>query len=326
MNNNKLPSHIAHIRGTEPGPRVVVFGGTHGDETTGVLVVQQILRALHLDSEIPSGFSVSPLIKGDLFLGIGNPGAVTADTRSVSGVRDLNRCFHESFFSNQEAMQLPDQQRAFELKDLLASADYFFDLHSVSTKETIPFVGLTTFSKGHAEICSHIPVHHILDVSTILGRDVGLPPEVKLEQTPTTCSWVNRHGGIGLCYEMGYQKDETSVPGALEVLVNLLKQVGIVDSSFHETLSLDSNKEKLVIPNQQVYRLVHCERNKFKNFSYTDPRYAKSFTPVKAGELIGCYDDGEEIRVSTNGLLAFPAGPQTLNINQSLFYLAIPID
>lgn len=237
--------------------------------------------------------------------------------------RDLNRCFHESFFTSTEALQIPDQARALQLKDLLAQADYFFDLHSVSTKDTIPFVGLTTWTSGHALICREIPVRYIVDVNSILGQDVGIPSE-SLEQTPTTCSWVNRHGGMGLCYEMGYQKDPDSVSSALSVITHLLEHVCVVDRRFRDKFPLSVESAQM-IPDQHVIRLVHCERNAFKDFHYVDSRYTKNFLPVQAGELIGVYRDGQEVRVPRDGLLVFPAGEATLEYNKSLFYLGIPI-
>lgn len=322
LSRDQIPKSICLICGTESGPRVVVFGGTHGDETTGIQVVQNLLEALGVPKDFSKKSFFSPLVRGDLFLGIGNPEAVALHKRSVSGVRDLNRCFHESFFESDEAMRLPDQQRAVDLKDLLASADYFFDLHSVSVKETVPFVGLTTFSLRHADICRFIPVHHVLDVNSILGQDVGLPDE-NIEQTPTTCSWVNRHGGIGLTYEMGYQGDENSVLDATSVIVNLLIAIGTVHESLREQLNVKKQTEQF---DQCVYRLIHCERNRFCGFQYANPRYTKSFTSVKSGECIGWYQDGERVFARADGLLVFPAGVHTLDRNQSIFYLAIPTE
>lgn len=321
MHAGNLPSFVCHVRGTAPGPRVVVFGGTHGDETMGVRVVLDVLAALGAPPGEPAGHIESSLVSGNLFLGIGNPEAVALGQRSVSGVRDLNRCFHETFFDSPEALRIPDQKRAAELKDLLASADYFFDLHSVSAKETVPFVGLTTFSPRHAQVCRFIPVHYILNVEAVLGQDVGLPAS-DLVQTPTTCSWVNCHGGVGLAYEMGYQGDATSVSRATAVLVNLLMRIGAASPALAEQLHVRPPEEQ----SQRVYRLVHCERNRFRGFRYAHPRYTKSFVPVRAGELIGHYEDGEEVHTIAHGVLAFPAGEHTLLTNQSLFYLAVPME
>lgn len=323
MQKNSLPSHVCHLQGNTSGPRVVIFGGTHGDETTGVEVIQAILKALNLPVETPSGSHQIEGISGDLYLAIGNPLAVEKGRRSVSGIRDLNRCFHETFFDDPIQMQLVDQQRAAELKELLASADFFFDLHSVSTEETIPFVGLTTFTDRHADICSQIPVEYVVNVHAILGDDVG-NKVINIEQTPTTCSWVNRHGGVGLCYEMGYQKDFTSVSRTLAVLMNLLKHVGSISSLFAEQMGVDLNEYTFYAENQRIYKLIHCERNQFKEFQYADPRFKKSFTAVKKGELIGIYEDGEHVDASFDGLIVFPAGEHTLSYNPSLFYLAVP--
>lgn len=320
-----VPSFVCHLRGRSGGPRVVILGGTHGDETTGVEVVRIILDRLGLDSSVPNGTHESAFVRGDLFLGIGNPEAVAGGTRSVSGIRDLNRCFHEVFFASEKEMQLPDQKRAAQLKDLLASADYLIDLHSVSAERSTPFVGLTTFSKKHAHLCSFIPVRYILNVHAILGQDIGLVLP-SLEQTPTTCSWVNRYGGAGLAYEMGSQKDPTSVLRALQTLLFILKGIGSIDERFLETIGVTIDLSLTDVSRQVVYRLVTCERNLFKGFTFAHDRYTESWLPVQAGELIGCYQDGEEVRVHQTGRLIFIAGKHTLDTNPSLFYLAVPED
>jgi len=322
MPNLPIPRYISHLHGTKLGPRVVVFGGTHGDETTGVEVIQTILKQLGLDSDEPSGSHEFPFVNGDLFLGIGNPEAVAKDMRSSSGVRDLNRCFHEQFFSDLKEMELSDQKRAAELKDILASANYFFDLHSVSTDRTVPFIGLTTFTKEHARVCKFFPVSYILNVHSILGRDVGIDDR-NLEQAPTTCSWVNRHGGTGLAYEMGFQKDFSSTPRALQIILHVLKEIGSIDEGFIQKIGVTIDPSTTKQTEQHVFRLISCERNKFKDFSYSDDRYTESWLPVHAGELVGKYSDGEEVRSPSDGLLVFQAGKQTLKTNPSLFYLAV---
>lgn len=320
---SSIPRYICHLHGKKPGPRVVVFGGTHGDETTGVKVVQTILQRLGLDFDVPNGSYEFTFVNGDLFLGIGNPVAVAKDTRSSSGIRDMNRCFHEQFFEDPKEMKLSDQKRAAELKDLLASANYFFDLHSVSTNLTVPFIGLTTFTKEHARVCKFFPVSYILNVHSILGRDVGIDDR-NFEQAPTTCSWVNRHGGTGLAYEMGYQKDFSSTPRALQIILHVLKEIGSIDEGFIQKIGVEIDPLITKQTEQHMFRLLSCERNKFKDFSYSDDRYTENWLPVKKGELIGKYADGEEVRTSSDGLLVFQAGKQTLKTNPSLFYLAVP--
>lgn len=327
-----LPKHVCHLYGSKPGPRVVVFGGTHGDETTGVEVIKTILRNLGLDENNPSGSHEVSFVNGDLFLGIGNPEAVEKNIRSASGVRDLNRCFYEQFFSDEKEMLLADQKRAAELRNLLASADYFFDLHSVSAPNSVPFIGVTTFTKEHARVCKLFPVEYVVHATPILAQDVGIDVS-KLEQAPTTCSWVNRHGGVGLAYEMGYQKDFDSTPRALKIILNVLKQIGSIDEILPEPASpavasgegwVEGNVEsKIKSTNQKVYRLVYCERNKFKNFQFSNDRFTQNWLPVYKGELIGKYEDGEEVRVTQDGILIFVAGKHTLSTNPSLFYLAV---
>ena len=66
-----------------------------------------------------------------------------------------------------------------------------------------------------------------------------------------------------------------------------------------------------------------CERNLFKGFEFSDERYTQNWTPVEEGEVIGRYQDGQEVRVQQSGYLIFVAGKHTLHSNQALYYLAV---
>lgn len=324
MPASSLPTSVWRFVGSTDSstPVVVVLGGTHGDETLGVTVIQKLCRLFGMTEDFPDGSREIPFLRGELYLGIGNPQAVSQQTRSVSGIRDLNRCFHESFFSDPLALELPDQRRALELAPLLARADYLFDLHSVSAHRSVPFVGLTTYTTGHERIIKHIPVRYVLDANRILGLDVNISPE-RMEQTPTTCSWTNRHGGIGLCYEMGSQRDLGRVDPSVKVVLNLLRVVGSLSDAFFIQRGWKLDEPSLRPPDDQaVYRLVHCEQNKRQGFRYAHPRLCESWTPVRQGELIGVYENGEEVRAVDDGLLVFQAGEHSLLTNPSLYYLA----
>lgn len=115
---NSLSGHL-HFKGPESGPRLVVIGGTHGNEPAGVEAMYLISRFMQKGLLIENG-SIDFII--------GNPEAYLADVRYLDF--DLNRAFEESSHCFGHEMT-----RAAALKEFLLNSgqyDLLIDLHSVS--------------------------------------------------------------------------------------------------------------------------------------------------------------------------------------------------
>ena len=97
--------------------RVAIVGGTHGNELTGVYLVNK--------------FNLFPdLLERDSFecmTLLANPQAITANRRYIS--RDLNRSFANEDLSNSELTGY-EEKRAKEIATQLADIDLIIDLHS----------------------------------------------------------------------------------------------------------------------------------------------------------------------------------------------------
>ncbi|MSP48641.1 MAG: hypothetical protein EXQ95_04870 [Alphaproteobacteria bacterium] len=108
-----------------PGLRVVVFGGTHGDETEGVLAANRLAGA---DLALMSGvLEVVPIV---------HEAAYFNDTRiSPLDGRDLARTFPG------DPAGTPTQQLAHALHtQILAGADLLIDLHTAGSYLDIPYL------------------------------------------------------------------------------------------------------------------------------------------------------------------------------------------
>src|SRR3989338_3436409 len=105
-----LPQKIHCLSGAREGPTVVLLKKTHGDEVGGEMVVDVVMDRL---------ISIS---RGSLYWGVGNPLASERNVRFVDS--DLNRNYGKNISPGYE------EQRAAELKPLLAQADYLLDVHS----------------------------------------------------------------------------------------------------------------------------------------------------------------------------------------------------
>ncbi|XP_008853831.1 aspartoacylase isoform X2 [Nannospalax galili] len=112
----------------EPIKKIAIFGGTHGNELTGVFLVKHWLRN---GAEIQrTGLEVKPFIT--------NPRAVEKCTRYIDC--DLNRVFNLENLSKEISDDLPyEVRRAQEINHLFGpknsedSYDIIFDLHNTTS-------------------------------------------------------------------------------------------------------------------------------------------------------------------------------------------------
>lgn len=330
---NQLPSHFVHLRGAvEDGPTVVVLGGTHGDEKTGILAVDRLADLFGVSLQEESRVIESPAISGNLFLGYGNPEAMRLNRRGAGEDNDLNRCFDPARLLDVETNTSVDFVRARALAPLLSETDYLFDLHGTSSPST-PFVCSSIYSEEHHRLLGFVPVEVMLtDPQAILGT-----PE-RLRTTGTTDAFVNTHGGVAICYESGQMTDESKIDEVFRTVVDLLRAVGSVTQSFAPEI-----QSVLVVAQseQKVYQLFHCEQvdlaelfleDLSQSFVY-EPGMQKNWIRVQPGDLLGRYRSGREVRLYMGGILLFPKDPAKIQIRpedssyrDSLYYLARRID
>ncbi len=322
------PSHFWHLHGEDQnGPTVLVMGGVHGDELTGIELVEHVAASLGL-TEDRFGLVPTDLVRGNLFLGFGNPEAMdmSPPQRGVSE-RDLNRRWIP-----EELAQVPnpadpaDLVRARELKPVLDITDFMFDIHGTSSPST-PFVCFGEDSPAHREYYQLIPVRYVLtDPDNILAQDFGLPT------LPTTDYWVNVHGGstwgqqryrrdhgLGFCYETGQRTDSSKVRKALAVTMRLLLKTGVVDQRFIKATGLSVATD--TVTDQTVYKLAKCVQADHPDFTYVD-EVNRGWRQVEQGELLGHYGNGEEVRIPRNGMLLFPTPSDRIKVGRSMFYIA----
>ena len=94
-----VTSEIIKMTASLPGPTVAIFAGVHGNETVGVLALQELIPKLKL-------------IKGTLYLAFANVPAIEQNVRLVN--KNLNRCL----FAGNDGTTYEDQ-RARELMTVL---------------------------------------------------------------------------------------------------------------------------------------------------------------------------------------------------------------
>jgi succinylglutamate desuccinylase len=152
---------IAQVRGAEPGPLLIVIGGMHGNEPSGLEAMRRVAGTL---AQRP------PLARGDLVMLAGNVRALERGVRFID--RDLNRGWTAGHLAALRAAgtgaQGAEDREQLELADALEQAlasargpAHLLDLHATSA-EGIPF-----------SLCADTPVAlsfaRAFPVTTVLG-------------------------------------------------------------------------------------------------------------------------------------------------------------
>jgi len=242
LENNKalaLPESVQRWEGETGvgGPKVLVLGGIHGNETLGIVVVERLQKLLNLERNAGN----VERMNGTLTVGLGNLKAIGAGKRFVEA--DMNRLFDPHYVDDEhggdggdgdggeyanhflddagvhEDDEVDDDEgwvysRAKQLAPILKDSDVLIDLHATN-KPSRPFIRVGGgFTDRHLELCRMFPCNTlVLDPNFTIGNG----------RRATTDEYVGFHGGVGLCYESGQASDMESVDEVLGSVLRVLK-------------------------------------------------------------------------------------------------------
>lgn len=187
---------IATIRGSAPGPTLVVVGSIHGNEPAGAIAAGILPAAIQLKSR---------KLRGELILLYGNTRALASNVRYINS--DLNRHWtDENIYALKSGAQLASESpEDLEMRELLEQFEHLFerargeiyilDLHTTSA-HGVPFatVGDTLRNRKFA----------LKFPATIV---LGL--EEQLEGT--MLEYVNNLGAVTMGFEAGQHEAESSI-------------------------------------------------------------------------------------------------------------------
>jgi len=311
MNDNPTPSSLAvyQFAGLQTGPKLIVLGAVHGNETCGAVAIQKIRQ------DIESG--MMHIDRGTLtMIPITNP--LAYQNRRREGQRNLNR-----------NMRVTSTPQDFEdlvcnvLCPMLAAHDVLLDLHSLHTPG-IPFAmigppnnqgNLEPFSRANEEedFALSLGIHRFVEgwldtyARGVTERQVrGM--DANVDYGIGTTETMRRFGGIGITLECGQHEDVSAPRLAYTAICKALSHLGMTTS----TASSEKQHRNQVI---QIYRVVdrlHCD----DQFS----REWRSFESVKQGDLIAYRKDGTALSAEQDGWIVFP-NPNA-PVDQEWFYLA----
>ena len=287
-----------NYRGQEPGPRLIVTGAVHGNETCGTRAIHRVLV------EIDSG--ALAIKSGEVtFVPITNPLAYAKGERA--GERNLNR----NLGPKDDPADFEDRVANW-LCPLLARHDVLLDLHS-TRGATEPFAMLgPRDNTGPIEPFAHsakergmariLGVRRFVEgwlgtyakgverrVAAGLGSGLNTDPKYGVGTT----EYMRSVGGYAITLECGQHESPASPEVAYRAIRNVLDHLGIAGSATpapveeYEALRLDEVVDK-----------AH-EADRFS-------RTWASFDTLKSGDVIGTRHDGTVLTAPHDGWIVFP--------------------
>ncbi len=290
---------LHRFAGLAAGPRLIVTGAVHGNETAGTKGMARVIGELERgELEIVRGM-VS-------FVPICNPLAYVKGERM--GDRNLNRRLQPG-----AAPQDNEDRIANVLGPWLAEHQVLLDLHSFRSPGE-PFVlrgpadnrgDLEPFAHAaaEAELARHVGPRRIVDGwmaayadGVARRRARGLTPGAVHEDARYgvgTTEWMRSQGGYGITLECGQHDDPAGPEVAYRAIRQTLALLGLVDQAplppapIFECLTLAEVVDR------------HAEGDRFVK-PWT------SFDPLRAGEPVALRADGSELRAPQDGYIVFP--------------------
>lgn len=303
-----MPTRTQHLRlhqfaALQPGPRLIVTGAVHGNETCGTHAIERVLAELHSgELEISCGtLSLVPVC---------NPLAYAKGQRM--GERNLNRRLIPG-----SGGTVYEDHIANVLCPWLAAHDVLLDLHSFRSPGH-PFVlrgpadntgSLEPFAHAKAEalLAAHVGVNRVVDgwMESYSGgvmrrrarlKAAGLKSDAVTEDPSYgvgTTEYMRSQGGYAVTLECG-QHDDASAPGVgYQAIRQTIALLGLTQgppappTAPFECLTLATVVDR------------HAEGDHFVK-TWT------SFDPLAANELIAVRADGAELRAAHAGYIVFP--------------------
>ncbi|MGJ7511594.1 succinylglutamate desuccinylase [Variovorax sp. GT1P44] len=302
----------------EPGPRLIVLGGVHGDETCGTVGIERAV------AELDSG--ALQLLRGQLtMVPVANPLARRLMRRE--GERNLNR----SFQPTQAGANPADYEARITdlLCPLLERHEVLLDLHSFqSAGEAFAMIGprdnsgtLEPFSRAFEEgqLALHLGTSRVvegwLDIYAAgLAQRAGgrAADDAELAFGWGTNEYMRSRGGYGVTLECGQHEDPAAPGVAYTAILSALRLLNMI--------APDPDAAPPSPPS--LLRLVSVTDRQHEDDQFV--REWATFDPVAQGEPIGVREDGSVLHADRDGFIVFPNAEALAGTEW--FYFAVASD
>ena len=281
--------HPSFFAGSRPGPRLIVLGAVHGNETCGTRAIERVTAELASGQRRIAAGSVT-------FVAVTNRLAYERGTRA--GERNLNRNLAPT------DTPLDNEDRiAHELCPLLAQHDALLDLHSFRSAGT-PFVMVGPLdNQGPLQPFAHAAREEALALRLGVQRAMDGWLETYAAGVARrggnaaygrgTTEFMRSAGGWALTLECGQHDDPQAPEVAYRAILSTLAHLRLVDAP--DPPAADA-MEGLRL--REVFDRRH-ERDSFA-------RPWRSFDSVWGGDVLARRHDGTEVLAPADGCIVFP--------------------
>ena len=295
-----------NFTGPNPGPRLIITGAVHGNETCGTKAIHRVLDDIENKRLSIASGSVT-------FVPITNPLAYARGERA--GDRNLNR----NLYPVPQPVDFEDHVANW-LCPLLAQHEVLLDLHSTRAQNpAFAMLGpennsgalqpFTHFDKERA-LARRLGVHRFVDGwlgtyakgverrvrdKVVTGEDAK--QHNRLNTDPRygvgTTEYMRSVGGYAITLECGAHYDPSSPEVGYRAIVNTLAFLGLSSSA-------------APAPVEKVEALRMVEVHDKNNAGDTFSRTWASFDPLRKGDLIATRQDGTRLFAEDDGCILFP--------------------
>jgi predicted deacylase len=300
--------------GLGKGPRLIITGAVHGNETCGTKAILRVMEEIDSGKLLVANGSVT-------FVPVTNPLAYRLVRRS--GDRNLNR----NLFPNDNPQDFEDQIANW-LCPLLAQHDVLLDLHSFNA-ESEPFVMMGPLDNdGPLQPFQHAAKERALARRLGVRRFVdgwlgtyGAGVQRRMSDTSQletvlrygvgTTEYMRTTGGYALTLECGQHNDPAAPEVAYRAIMNTLAFLNVIDAPAPAPVPADQVEALSMV-------VVHDKADPADAFVRT----WSSFDAVSKGEQIGVRADGTPVLSELDGRILFP--DVNAGANQEWYYLTQP--
>lgn len=251
------------------GPRLLLLGAVHGNETAGSKEILRLKEALDNKEVVLKCGSLT-------LMPICNPLAHEQGVRFVE--KNLNRIIKRC-----DKPSCQEEEFAAEVAEAILQNEYILDIHSTHNAGEPPFAFLDYPSGQTRRLIAAADVDYVI---------CNWPEIYKNAPITDYCTEYFAHisGRYGITLECGYHYDEAAQIVARKSIYNVLAELGMIEHSFKQREKKYLTLKEVIVKKRAGHLL--------KNYKHLDA--------VAKGEVIGRYDDGEEVSAPCDGYILIP--------------------
>ncbi len=275
--------HVIDIMGNNPAKKLIVVGGMHGNESSGVVAIQNVLPQIrkHLNHT------------GTVYFLKGNVAALSMGERFID--MDLNRLWLDKYIHSKD-IEFSDIEALQSLHSLIVN-----DICN-GEFDNCTFVDLHTFSAKSGIFC--IPSGNRKSVA--MAQSYGVPFIEKLsEMLPgTALRYFGLKGMTSVVFEGGTHQTDDAVKNLEAALWQSLAYTNLIDNQL-DIIKESQNRLK-EISEKYPHHLELIYRHKLENYHDFKMRSGYyNFKPVQKSEALALQDQSE-IKSPASGYMLMP--------------------